>query len=1215
MPLFAERVDEKTAQKVAETFLKNGGAKATCLKDLTEKAGFRNLYVFSADKGFVVMAADNCVQPILGYSKTGTFSVEEMPDNIRFWLQGYSDQIQAAIDRKAVPSSDVLAQWKGLANGNAGAVKSDIVVDALIQTTWDQGAPYNNLCPLALNGNGQYEHCVTGCVATAMAQVIKFWNHPAVGLSWNSYYPNNGNPTYYGTVLGLQEVYFYNTHYDWNHMPNAPTTSSPAVEQNAVATLMYHCGVAVNMMYDISSVGGSGAYSNDVPNALKNYFNFSNSVNGKYRVYYTDDEWKTLLKNELDSNRPIYYSGSGTGGGHAFVCDGYDSDDLFHFNWGWGSHCDGFYAINNIAPGTGGIGSGSTGDFNNSNYAIFGIEPNFSSANPPTNLVGSLTDRSVSLTWTAANGAAAYNVYRNNMLVASNVTGTSCTDNLMPYGTNRYYVRSVDSEGNLSESSNVVEFTLIFSAPTNLTAANNNDESITLSWDDESELAISYNIYCNDEIIGASNTTSFLHSMVPFGEVYYYVRGVDSYGDESLQSNVATLTHSFGGPSVTDLTANLNGSSVNLSWTEPESESGTLQYGVLQNSYVAVGYNGDTYWAEVFPATQLVSFAGMAITSVKNFFHSAGNYELNIYSTASTEPLFGVSFNIPNKGYYTIPISSAVPLDFSHDMWIVFHAYSGVQHPAVFITNYSGDCTNAAYLSSNGSSWSQYLYEGDEVSWVFQISVTDGTYTYNLYDGETKLNGTTPITGNSYTVSSVADNAAHCYTLKTNYYGGESNPSNMVGYALGEASLPSLSLGGNDKMTVKQNARLSVTGVLENSVSDNLIIENGAQLSFSGNNVQATVEKDIEPYHNDEDGWNFIASPVTGGMAPSVDNGLLTETYDLFYYSEPEHYWKNYKQQSFDLNHGMGYLYANGETDGTTIRFAGTLQPSDAPFTVDDLSHESTLLNGFNLVGNPFACNANIGSLNFYVCNGSSIELAENGTIPPCAGIMVKATDETESVTFTSGEYQSRNSMMDVTVAPSNAKAAVADRVRVSFDKTCNLDKFSFGKSDGELYFRNNEKNYAVSGFEGQDEMSLCFKAAKNGSYTLTFDLKNVDLAYLHLIDNLTGADVDILAASEGYTFDAKTSDYPSRFKLVFAEKNQPNESDDSNFMYYADGQLFVFGGEENGTVQIVDVTGRVVLNEDVNGFSSKSVSLKPGVYVAHMICGEVVKSQKFVAE
>ncbi len=155
---------------------------------------------------------------------------------------------------------------------------------------------------------------------------------------------------------------------------------------------------------------------------------------------------------------------------------------------------------------------------------------------------------------------------------------------------------------------------------------------------------------------------------------------------------------------------------------------------------------------------------------------------------------------------------------------------------------------------------------------------------------------------------------------------------------------------------------------------------------------------------------------------------------------------------------------------------------------------------------------------------------------------------------------------------------------------------------------------YASVFVADQKVLPLNFDPVKNGTYTLTFDLKNVDLAYLHLIDNMTGDDTDILAVS-AYTFEAKTTDYASRFKLVFAEKEVNEETADSDFLYYADGQLFVFGTEGNSTVQIVDVAGRVLLNESVDGFAAKSISFIPGIYVARMVCGDVVKSQKFVVE
>lgn len=1256
MPLFAERVDEKTAQKVAETFLKNKGVEFSDMTsaDVMSKGEFRNFYVFNASEGFVIVSADDCVLPVLAYSKTGRFVVDDTPENISYWLSDYDRQIQEAIESGMRPSVEIVSLWKDLMSGKPNAAKSDVVVDALIQTTWDQGAPYNNLCPLALNGNGQYEHCVTGCVATAMAQVIKFWNHPAVGLSWNSYYPNNGNPTYYGTVLGLQEVYFYNTHYDWNHMPNAPTTSSPDIEQNAVATLMYHCGVAVNMMYDISAVGGSGAYSDDVPAALKNYFNYKSSLVGRYRSNYSEANWKNLLKADLDAHRPIYYSGSGSGGGHAFVCDGYDSDDYFHFNWGWGGHCDGFYAITNLAPGAGGIGSGSTGSYNNYNYAIFGIEPNFASINPPTGLVATLDGRNVNLSWNAATGISTYNVYRNNVLIAHAVSGTSYTDVHIPYGSNRYCIRSIDSENNLSESSNEETITIVFPAPLNLAGQINIDESATLSWTASSPIAVAYNVYCNGALVGTSNTTSYTHALAPFGNASYFVRGVDSYGDESLQSDVVNLTHVFSGPVVTNLTATPSDNNVSLSWTAPAKETGNLHYGTTPHFIAGFSEPHETYWAQKYPAEKLAQYAGMAITSVSNyFFPEAYTLTIGKIVNGAITQLYSGSFTVQSQGPVLIDIPNIV-MDYTCDLWIQFKAPATVERPLVY-DDYSGQgAENAAYYSSNGDSWN--ILEGS--SWPFEITISDDTYSYNLYRDDNVI--AQNISNTTYNDNGL-DDGYYRYHVTTNYYGNVSAPSNVAMATVGnsnyfyqdgdwntaanwsrnsvpasndnavidanaeisgDAAVGDLTINNGKSLVVDAGRLLTVGGTFVNNAQvSGFVLNDGAQLIHSTSGVQATVQKNITGYGMGEGNWYLIASPMASNVSA---NPFVSENYDLYCYNEPTHYWWNAEgtDHAFDaLSNGKGYLYASQANQ--LVSLPGELQPSGQYVSIP-LSYTSSLttLRGFNLVGNPFPCKAMLMGDNiaadFYVMNVDRDELvmSQGIVVNPFEGIFVEATSPESVAKFYrwNPDYRGNavSSYFDITV---NEDRSEIDRARVRMGEGKGLGKFSLNENSTRIYIPIEKQDYASAYVSGQNVLPLNFEPAKNGSYTLHFDLKNVDLAYLHLIDNLTGADVDILAASEGYTFDAKTSDYPSRFKLVFAEKNQPNESDDSNFMYYADGQLFVFGGEENGTVQIVDVTGRVVLNEDVNGFSSKSVSLKPGVYVAHMICGEVVKSQKFVAE
>ena len=459
----ANPVDIVRARQVATTFLNNNGARSTGLVDVSEIAGFSNVYVFTTENSFVLMAADDRVQPILGYSLTGRFDIENMPANKRAWIQGYSDGIGYAIENQVRVSSEVTRQWQDLAEGNPVAGRAITVVAPLIQTQWNQDSPFNMLCP---------SNSVTGCVATAMAQVMKYWNYPSHGIGWHSYIPEN-HPEY-GELLAD----FQSTYYDWNNMLNTYNGSSSYNQKLAVATLMYHCGVSVDMDYSPNS---SGAVTAEVANALVTYFNYSSDAQFHSRSDYADNVWINMLKSDLNQNRPIQYSGRGSGGGHSFVCDGYNSSNYFHFNWGWGGYCDEYYTVNNLNPGPGGIGSGNNGIYNDDQGAVFGIHPSDCVANAPSNLTCSQNGRNVTLSWSVASGASSYNIYRNNNYIG-NVSSTSYSD-IAPFGSSVYYVRSVDTNGRLSLSSNAVTVTVDYQVPVvdDLTAsisANN----VNLSW-------------------------------------------------------------------------------------------------------------------------------------------------------------------------------------------------------------------------------------------------------------------------------------------------------------------------------------------------------------------------------------------------------------------------------------------------------------------------------------------------------------------------------------------------------------------------------------------------------------------------------------------------------------------------------------------------------------------------------------------------------------
>ncbi len=897
LPMMAERVTPETAQKAAQNFFNNNGAKSAQLTDLSKAAGFANLYIFTADQGFVVMAADDCVQPILGYSLTGKFVAENMPTNVSGWLQGYSDEIQFAIDSKAKATAETAKLWKDLIDGNSKAGRATAIVDNLLTTIWDQDPLYNNLCPYS---NYYSQQTVTGCVATAMAQIMKYWEHPSNGIGSHSYEHiaytqnvviNGVIQEIYHDGMGVLSADFGATTYDWDNMPASLNSSSTEAQIDAIATLMYHCGVSVEMDYGVSQIGGSGAVTAYVADALQEYFGYQQSTyqSREFVENWLQQDWAALLKTELDNGRPLQYSGRGTGG-HSFVCCGYDSDDNFYFNWGWSGRNDGFFALNNLVPGSGGSG-GSNYNFTNDQAAIFGIQPNTPSINPPT-IATAVDGTNVTITWNEVSDADSYRLYRNGNLIASSLTTTSYTDTDLPYGEHAYHVKSVKSDGTMS-----------------------------------------------------------------------------------LKSNISVAVVSFDGPVATDLTASLNGNTVNLSWTAPASESAILQYGSA-NPSGHIGFSGQApfYWAQRYPVATLASYAGMAIDKVSVYFGYSGTYTLYIYNgdeTGTSDLMYQTDYTASSTGWKDIDVTNIVPLDYTSDLWVVMYAPQSIAYPAGYCSYSGSGAEDAAYYSSSGSGWYSM---GDNTSWVMKTYISDGTFTYNLYDGTNPV--ASNIEGTSYTVSNIADNAVHQYTVKTNYYGVESAASNMVGFAIGTSSIASLDMAANDKMTITEGSQLTVSGTMSNDNAANLIIENSAQLVHNTDNVKATVKKSIEAYTADDNGWYFIASPVTESFEPGINNGLLTNNYDLYYYDEPTHYWMNHKpgnnHSGFDLAHKQGYLYANNAE--TTLQFEGTLAPSNSSVSISGLSHSAETLKGFNLVGNPFACNATIDK-DFYEISGNSITM------------------------------------------------------------------------------------------------------------------------------------------------------------------------------------------------------------------------------------------------
>lgn len=361
----AKSVDETTARTVASRFyaMKFDRAPESLTSTIAytapvlrgENGSAPSFYVFNFNsEGFVIVAGDDRVQPILAFSDEGAFVAENMPDHIRFFLDGYTEEIQYMIDSQQ-NNNIAQSQWGALLSDSAPMQKEGTVVvgPLLGSNRWNQTRYYNNLCPADASGNTAYGgHAAVGCGALVMGQVMRYWQYPTSGTGSHSYTSNN-----YGSL----SANFGATTYHYESMPNQFTsTYHPDSCVEAVATLLYHCGVAVNMNYGPSA---SVCNSNKIVSALSTYFRYPTTVQYIERGSLSTTAWYSYLKGELDEGAPFMYGGSGNYGGHVWTCDGYRDDDYFHFNWGWGGQQNGYYALTNC----------SSYGFNSNHAIIIGI--------------------------------------------------------------------------------------------------------------------------------------------------------------------------------------------------------------------------------------------------------------------------------------------------------------------------------------------------------------------------------------------------------------------------------------------------------------------------------------------------------------------------------------------------------------------------------------------------------------------------------------------------------------------------------------------------------------------------------------------------------------------------------------------------------------------------------------------------------------------------
>lgn len=314
--------------------------------------GNPSAYVFNkADGGYLILGADDIAFPVLAYSDQGKISENDIPDAMKWWLSEYSRQIEFANSNNAVKAPGMAQSYQ---------MPSEVIYP-LLATKWDQDKPYNLQCPTSRDG----VPTVTGCVATSMAQVMNFHKYPEIGEGIKQYTASKINRKL--TINFAQKAF------DWDNMLDYYTGSDYTEEEaDAVAYLMKACGFSVEMNYGTDV---SGAHGYNIADALIQYFKYDEGCHSAFRDPYSSSEWAQKIFDNLKNVGPIVINGQAPlSGGHSFVCDGYDGNGYYHFNWGWGGISDGYFALDALDPDAQGIG-GAIGGFNFSQNGIFGIQP------------------------------------------------------------------------------------------------------------------------------------------------------------------------------------------------------------------------------------------------------------------------------------------------------------------------------------------------------------------------------------------------------------------------------------------------------------------------------------------------------------------------------------------------------------------------------------------------------------------------------------------------------------------------------------------------------------------------------------------------------------------------------------------------------------------------------------------------------------------------
>ncbi len=446
--IFAATVNVEQARAIAVNFFNvtspagHGAANVNTVLSYTrtEADNTVDYYVFNVTPGpgFVIVSANDVIVPILAYSTTSNFQSDLNKTGVVDWMNHAAQHVYRGIQENIPANDHIKGLWTAYANGQQPADMKSTAVAPLVYTLWNQEPNYNAYCPVDSGSR-----CVTGCVATTMAQILKYWGYPAQGTGAYSY--NDSKSNGYMNNNGTLSANFADSTYNWAAMPisvsgfNAP-----------IASLMYQCGISVGMDYGTDAQGGSaagvmaGLWGPSAQNSYTAYFSYNpNTLQAVNQSGYSASDWFNLMKTDLDAGRPVQYIGADPQyGGHTWVCDGYDGNGLLHMNWGWGGNSDGYYNVNSLTAGG--------YDFSTQEGALIGIEPLNPSATANATRVSVCVGDTIKLNAPIINHAS---------YTWSPTLGLSCPScaftNANPTGTT-VYTAKIDSAGVIKNATYIV---------------------------------------------------------------------------------------------------------------------------------------------------------------------------------------------------------------------------------------------------------------------------------------------------------------------------------------------------------------------------------------------------------------------------------------------------------------------------------------------------------------------------------------------------------------------------------------------------------------------------------------------------------------------------------------------------------------------------------------------------------------------------------------